>query len=161
MGEDIRVNVHAAMLEKWGTAGPVLFHPLLRIAALALAVAGVVAFAAFMAHLLPLFPFIAILGADFLLIASVRHRVSKVIGAVETPGTDLLILKRILERLEHEQFASPSLNAIRARLQPSGLPASVRIARLQRWIEWLDSSDHLLVRVPPRPLMERTARYGN
>jgi hypothetical protein len=147
MGEDIRVSVHAAMLQNWGTAAPVPFHPLLRMAALTLAVAGVVAFAAFMAHLVPLFPFIVILGADFLLIARVRHRVAQVAGAVETPGTDLLILKLVLERLEREQFASPRLNAIRERLQPAGLPASVRIATLQRWIEWLDSSDHLLVRV--------------
>ena len=147
LGEDIRVNIHPAMLEKWGAAAIVPFHTLLRITALSLALAGVVAFVAFMAHVVPLFPFIAILGLDFLFIVNVRHRVARIVEAVETPGTDLLVLKLLLERLEREQFTSLRLKAIRDRLQPAGLPASVRIAHLARWIELLDSSDHVLVRV--------------
>lgn len=147
LGEDIRAKVHAEQVDRWGTAPLVQFHAASRMVALALAIGGVFAFCAFMLQAVPLWPFVAILGADFVFIAFVRHRVARVAEAVETPSTDLLILKLVLQRLEREQFTSPRLKAIRGKLQIAGLPASARIARLERWVELLDSSDHLLVRV--------------
>jgi DNA mismatch repair ATPase MutS len=53
----------------------------------------------------------------------------------------------ILARLEREQFESPMLRKLRSDLDVAGLPASRRIARLKRWIELLDSGDHLLLRI--------------
>ena len=150
------------MLEKWGAAAIVPFHTSLRITALSLALAGVVAFVAFMAHVVPLFPFIAILGLDFLFIVNVRHRVARIVEAVETPGTDLLVLKLLLERLEREQFTSLRLKAIRDRLQPAGLPASRpdrasgtldRVARLER--------SCARARHPPGAFVEGTAGNGS
>jgi DNA mismatch repair ATPase MutS len=66
---------------------------------------------------------------------------------VETPAVDLQILALLLERLEGEAFTSPKLKQVRARLEVRGLPASKRIARLKRWVEMLDSSEHLFLRV--------------
>ncbi|MGH9692694.1 MAG: MutS-related protein, partial [Bryobacteraceae bacterium] len=57
------------------------------------------------------------------------------------------ILALLLERLEVEEFNTPKLKQIRAKLEVHGLPASKRIARLKRWIEMLDSSEHLFLRV--------------
>jgi DNA mismatch repair ATPase MutS len=53
----------------------------------------------------------------------------------------------MLERLEKETFEAPRLKELRVGLDVEGLPASKRIARLERWIDWLDSGEHLLVRV--------------
>jgi len=66
---------------------------------------------------------------------------------VETPAVDLQILALLLERMEGEAFNSPKLKQIRASLEVRGLPASKRIARLRRWVEMLDSSEHLFLRV--------------
>ena len=42
--------------------------------------------------------------------------------------------------------AKPLLRRLRSELDIQGLPASRRVARLERWIELLDSADHLFVR---------------
>ena len=57
-----------------------------------------------MAQLIPLWPFIAILGGDFVVIASTRKPVAHVVEAVETPAIDLLILRLLLQRVEREGF---------------------------------------------------------
>ncbi len=145
LGEDIRSQVNAASLADWGSAPAVEFSPFLRGFALALAVAGLATLIAFFAHALPIFPFAAILAGDFLVLYAIRKRIALVVGAVETPGQDLLLLSLLLGRLEREQFASP-LKKLRSELDIAGLPASRRIASLKRRIELLDSGDHLLLR---------------
>ena len=147
LGEDIRAEVNAVPLANWGSASAVAFSPLLRIFAPVLALAGIATLIAFFAHALPIFPFVAILACNFLILYTIRKRIAQVIGAVETPGQDLLLLSLILERLEREQFDSPLLGKLRSDLDVSGLPASKRIARLKFWIELLDSGDHMLLRV--------------
>jgi DNA mismatch repair ATPase MutS len=147
LGEDIQAEVNSVSLANWGSAPPVEFSPLLRISAPVLAVAGIATLIGFFAHVLPIFPFAAVLACNFLILYRIRKRVSHVGGAVETPAQHLLLLSLILERLEREQFQSPLLKKIRSDLEVSGLPASKRIARLKRWIELLDSGDHMLLRV--------------
>lgn len=147
LGEDIRAQVNAASLATWGSAPAVQFSPLLRVFMPVLAVAGIATLFAFFAHALPIFPFAAVLACNFLILYAIRKRIAQVIEGVETPGQDLLILSLILERLEREQFESALLQKLRSELNVSGLPASKRIARLKRWIELLDSGDHMLLRV--------------
>ena len=146
LGEDVRAGVHADVLERWGSAPSAGFTSFVRWIALALAAAGVAAFFAFLAHVAPLSVLIAILGLDFVFIAIHRKRIATAIESVETPASDLQILALLLERLEREGFNTPKLRQIRANLEVHGLPASKRIARLKRWIEMLDSSEHLLLR---------------
>jgi hypothetical protein len=147
LGEEIRAGIHAETLEHWGSSPPVVFHPLLRTAALALCLTGLAAFAGFMAQALPLWPFLAILILDFLFVILLRRRVNTVAEAADTPGHDLRILSLLLERLEREQFETPLLRRLRSELDIQGLPASRRVARLERWIDLLDSADHLFVRL--------------
>jgi DNA mismatch repair ATPase MutS len=59
----------------------------------------------------------------------------------------LALLAHVLKRLEAEQFSSPKLKELRGRLDIAGQPASQRIARLERFIELLDSRDHAVMRV--------------
>ncbi|HZU28420.1 MAG TPA: hypothetical protein VFA04_23035 [Bryobacteraceae bacterium] len=147
LGEDIRAEVHAEMLDAWGSVPPVPLPNALRWVALALSLAGVLTFSLFMAHVLRLWPFAGVFGCDVIFLAVVRRRVRLVIGAADTPAHDLRILSLLLARLERERFQAGRLHALRSELDIEGLPASRRIARLERWTEFLDSSDHLLVRL--------------
>ena len=147
LGEDIRAEVHAETLAGWGSAPPVIFSPALRWLAPLLAVAGVATFSLFMAHVLPLSPFAAVIAGDVIFIAVVRRRVASVVSAIDTPARDLRILALLLERLERENFTAPRLRALRAELDVDGHPASRRIARLERWSELLDSSESWLLRI--------------
>ena len=146
LGEDVRTGVHTEGLAAWGAAPRVVFAPYLRPLALLLSAAGVALILAFFAQLISLWPFIAVLGCDFLFMAALRKRVAHVIAAIDTPGQDLAVLSLVLKRLERESFATPRLRQLRAGLDVNGSPASRRIARLQRWVATIDSSDHLLIR---------------
>jgi MutS domain V len=147
LGDDIRAEVHLEALEKWGLAAPIGFARGLRALALLLALGGVVTMLAFFAQALPLWPFAVILGCDFVVIWNLRAQVTRVRAAIDAPAQGLRILSLILERLEKETFEAPRLKELRAALDVEGLPASKRIARLERWIDWLDSGEHLFVRV--------------
>ncbi len=147
LGEDIRAEVHVQALEQWGSAAPVRFAGWLRVLAPLLALSGVATLLAFFGQALPLWPFAAILVCDFVVMWTLRTRVAQVRSASETPAHGLGILSLMLERLEREQFEAPLLKNLRAALDVKGLPASKRIARLEHWIDWLDSGDHILVRI--------------
>ncbi len=71
----------------------------------------------------------------------------QVTSTIEDPAQALRLLSLLLAHLERRQFASPHLQELHGNLVIAGLPASKRIARLERWLDWLDSSDHLLVRI--------------
>jgi DNA mismatch repair ATPase MutS len=59
----------------------------------------------------------------------------------------LKLLSETLVRLERETFQSPLLAALRASLDAEGDPPSKRLARLDRLTDYLDSRDHVLVRL--------------
>ena len=147
LGEDVRSEVHPDKIASWGSVEPMSESPLLRPLAAVLSVAAVTTFAAFFAHVLPLWPFVAILSCNFLFRFVVRKRVEHIMSTVETPARDLLILSLVLKRIEKETFTSARLRQISAALKVEGQPASKQIRKLERWMELLDSSDHLLVRV--------------
>ncbi len=125
----------------------IAFAPVLRPLALALMIAGLATLAAFVTEAIPLWPFLAVLCCDFVFMAAIRKSVQHVSEGIDTPAHDLGILSLLLDRLERESFESPRLQQLRAELDIRGLPASKRISRLERWVEWLDSADHMLVRV--------------
>lgn len=147
LGEDIRFRVNAVSLAAWGSAPAVGFSPLLRLLALGLTVAGLVTLIAFFVHALSIFPFAAVIGCNFLFLYATRKRIGRVIAAIEAPGQELLLLSLILGRLEREEFEGPLLSKLRSALDVRGLPASQGVRRLKRWIELLDSGDHMLLRL--------------
>lgn len=148
LGDDVRAEVHPDSLIAWSTAPAVPFHRYAPIIGLVLAILVVVTIASFFAvRALPIGAVLLALTFNGIFIASLRNRVARVLGSVETPAADLRILHLLIGRLEHEQFESPRLAALQAGLRPSGQPASQRIARLERLTEWLDSSDHVIMRV--------------
>jgi hypothetical protein len=76
-----------------------------------------------------------------------RHWMAQVAGAVEEAAHELVLLAQVLERIERERFQTPLLRSLRDALDVEGHPVSGRIRKLNRLMELLDSSDHLLVRV--------------
>ncbi len=152
LGEEVQSSIHPEKVAKWGTAPFVEHPPWLRGLTLFLSVAAVLSFLAFFAHLVPLFPFLLVVACNLVVMFAFRHQTERIMAGVETPAQDLRVLSLVLARLEQETFNSERLKGIQDKLRTSGLPASRRIAQLGRWMEWLDSSDHLLVRII-RPIL--------
>jgi hypothetical protein len=161
IGEDVRSSVDIEKLDAWGAAPPIHFARMLRPLAFVLSIAAVCTLLAFFAGVLPLSPFIAILACNIILIAGVRKRVAAIAAAAETPATDLRIFSLLLARLETETFASPLLVHLRSQMIVRGVPASRQITRLERWVDLLDSADHLLLRIfGPVVLWNEQAAFG-
>jgi hypothetical protein len=161
LAEEARTGVDPASLAAWGEAPPLLAAGG-RAGVWALTAAGLAGVAAFLlsnagslglVHL----PNAAIAGLrDFFLLALVVNgyflyrfykRVGVVVQAVDEAAHELKLLAGTLERLERETFASPLLAALRASLDADGDPPSKRLARLGRLTDYLDSRDHVLVRI--------------
>ena len=76
-----------------------------------------------------------------------RKKIAPVVAAVEEAAHELKLLSETLVRLERETFRSPLLAALRESLNAAGSPPSRRMARLGRLTEYLDSADHIFVRI--------------
>jgi len=74
---------------------------------------------------------------------------------VEEAQRDLSLLANVLARLERERFTSLRLTQLRTALE-STPAASHRIARLNRWMELLDSRENWLMRIVGPPLLYAT-----
>ncbi len=147
LGEDVRAAVHADTISAWGAAPAIDMLPGARWLALFAACGTVATFIAFMAHWAGFRPFGIMVLADLAIGALLRRPVMQIIAGADTPAQDLQILALLLARLESEPFETPRLKSLQSTFQTAGAPASRRIARLQRWMEILDSSDHLVVRI--------------
>jgi hypothetical protein len=152
LGEEVKSELDIEATERWATAPPAGFHPLLRPAALVLAIAGVACVIAFFAQWIPLWPLLLVLACDFMIIFAVRAKVSRVGAAVDTPAQSLRLVSLLLQKLEEQTFNSPKLQALSSDVSVDGTPASKRIARLERWMDWLDSGENVFVRVL-RPIL--------
>jgi len=162
VAEEARTGVDPVSLAAWGESQPLLESRLLRWSAAAFSVFGAAAlaggFTAFLAvlRLAPVPEQAAALLRDFFFAAylaglvflyRVRRPLAAVIDAVEHAAHDLNLLAQVLLLLERESFHSPKLRELRASLDIAGAPPSRRIARLNRWMEWLDSRDNVFVRL--------------
>ncbi len=108
MGEEVRAAVDAKTLADWGGRPPARIFPGARVVALVLACAAVTTLALFLAHLLDIRAFLAVILAEIGYNLAVREAVQKVIGAGSAPAArELRLLVLLLERLERERFTSP------------------------------------------------------
>jgi hypothetical protein len=162
LGEDVRAEVHESGLSAWGSATPqTTFAPYARIGALLLALAALATLGAYIAGALPIAPFAIVLAVNLTIGYLLRKRTSQIADAVDTPGHDLRIFSLLLERLETERFETPRLIELRAVLNVEGLPVSRRIARLERWVDMMDSSNVPLLRaILPAVLWRLQAAMG-
>jgi len=147
LGEDIKSSIDADALAAWGAAPAVRFPPALRAGAVCLALLGLAALVLKVADLLPLWPLLVILGVNAVLMFVFRKQTEQVEGAIESAAHQLPLISLLVERLEREQFECIGLARLRMALATEGVPASRSIAHLNRWLELLDSSDHIILRV--------------
>ncbi len=162
VAEEARTGVDPVSLAAWGEAPSDLPGGKARMglwALTALGLAGLVAFFAFDAAqigALQLAPATAALLRDFFLVALAlngiflyrfRLRVRHAIESVDEAAHELKLLSETLVRLERESFQSPLLAALRASLDTAGDPPSKRLGRLDRLTQYLDSRDHIIVRL--------------
>lgn len=155
LAEEARTGVDPVSLAAWGEQAPLL-EPGARVTIWLFTILGIVGLLALIASLFAELPEnTAALLRDFFLISlfvnivavyRINQRISRVVSAVEEAGHELRLASGVLERLEREQFVCPLLVRLRASLETDGEPASKRLARLQRLMEYLDSRDNLFVR---------------
>ena len=126
LGEDVRAEVHADALDRWGSAPAIHFAAALRPVALSSGGGGNRHVGRIPGRHDPPFTFLSCAGRKCRLhCAGEAARQARHQG-VETPGSDFRVLSLTLERLEAEQFTSPLLRELRATLDVQHRPASSR-----------------------------------
>lgn len=156
LGEDVRADVHAHLLETWGTQAGVTFPAWIRLAAAASAACMAVLCLGWLFEFWqarPVLVFILIQGSFGLWL---RDRVLAVLGKVELPATDLALIAGLLARIEQEPFSSERLVQLRREFELDGISPSHQIARLGRLIEWHDWSHNQFFRPIARLLLWST-----
>lgn len=153
MGEDIRTAIDDQAMKTWGERPAVRFFPGARWVALALACAAVSTLVLFLAQVLSLRPFLAVVLAELIFGLVVRDSVRNVATLVSTPARELKLVRLLLERLKKEPFQSPRLEQLTHALDVHGLTASAEIRRLERSVEYLDSARNQFFRLLAAPLV--------
>ncbi len=145
LGEDARSGIDPGALSAWAEQPLVFDSPALRIACAVLACLCVAAAGVWAVTGKPSL-FVVVFFLESIIYFRVRKRVRSVVQAVGNPAYGLALLAEILDRFERESFAGERLTALRRELDVEGVPPSVRVAHLNRLMELLDSSEHLLMR---------------
>jgi hypothetical protein len=127
-----------ANLEKWAVSAPLLESRLARSVAVALGAGSAVLAILWLASSVDRAAPLAAMAASGAFALFLRVRTSAVLAAVETPARDLAVLSSLLGILEKEAFTSQPLESLQGRLASDGDPASARIRRLARLVEYLD-----------------------
>jgi hypothetical protein len=126
-------------LEKWAVSDPVLDSRVARWAAFAFGAASAVLGILWIASKVDRAAVFAALAASGSFALFYRSRTSAVLAAAEAPARDLSVLASLLDILEKEGFVSDRLVSLQSRLASQGEPASLKIRRLARLIEYLDA----------------------
>jgi MutS domain V len=160
LGEGVRAKVHPDSLAVWAEAEPVLKPGLARTAAFVLAGAWLVSLVAW-------FGWgwweLALVSSTLNLLFNSRfsERVQQIVPdlslltssevpklpSTEAIGKDLAVLAVVLERLEREGFSAAKLTELQSTLKVEGLNPSRSIARLGRFIEYMESRRNPVVGV--------------
>ncbi len=148
LGDDVRAKLDPDALAEWGrlTVAPTPWP--IQGLGLILGVVGPVTLLGFLIGgwdaLIFLFAALVIVAFERWQDASIRSSTS----AVNRMSGELSLLAQMLARLEREPFRSAWLVEALGRLKTEGRPASVEIARLARWVEWLDMRRNQVFAIP-------------
>jgi MutS-like protein len=137
-GADVRAEVDPAALSKWGAAPPLLTARTPWLAVAALSLASLIVLAGWMAQRWS-WPVAVVVALVAVVMRLYRNRVQAVHAGVDRPGRDLLVLALVVGLFEGERFESARLQALVSRLRNEGEPASRRIARLSRLVDWANA----------------------
>ena len=137
--EEMAESVSAEVLASWAGAPAVLTSSVARVTAFALGLATLATLVGWLAASWGRTPFLIALVVSGLFALGWRERVRSVLADVESPASDLGVLSFLLERFEAEGFASPRLLQLQEALFTENVPASKRIRRLERLVDYLDA----------------------
>jgi len=139
LGEDIRSQVRAGALAKWGVRPAEKISPAVRPFAFALSVAALIFGAGKLFQILPAWPLLLVLLVNFAFLYLHKGTVARILGSVDTPASHLAILGSLIQRIERERFNAPLLLQLMAHVRAGNLPAASQIRRLEFWIDMLGS----------------------
>jgi DNA mismatch repair ATPase MutS len=98
-------------------------------------------------------PFLNVLVLCLFVSFKLRRRLERILADIGSATRDISLLALLMQRIEHEKFEAPLLQALRQRLVNGGLIGSQAIAKLG-WIADFESSRHSSIgRLIDRPLM--------
>lgn len=151
-GGELRAVLDPEALGRWAAKRSEGCKPGLRriFAALAIAVTASAVLAAITRIIEPL---LAALTAEMALTLWLWKSATAALSGLELSDQSLLLLARILKRVEAESFASARLRVLTAQLKNGGAPASRSIQTLAHLVSWVNARDSLLVRIFDIPLM--------
>ncbi len=151
IGAGERTGVHSRSLRHWAESR-CDFPPWLRVVAPLLAVL-VAASAALWVQTGFAAPAVSLLTIEVAILYRYRQRVARILHETEHAFEDLGLLSSLLARLERERFGSERLKQLSSELESHSIPGSRAIRRLETVVDFIDSSDNLLVRVLNLPLL--------
>jgi MutS domain V len=162
LAEDARTGVDPVSLALWGEAPPQLASRGLRVSAWVFRILGIAGLAAGFVAMIAAAGFVklpppaVVFGRDLFLLALAvngifyyRNRASMeaVVATVDEAAHELRLVAEVLALLEKQSFHAPLLVGLRTSLHTEHAPPSVRLARLGRLMDYLDSRDHFFVRL--------------
>ena len=138
-GKTQNEEVRADFVKSWAAEKTPGFPLWARVAAMALALSAIAIPCLYFAHVITLAQlprFVVYVAAAQVWFATMyRDQVKRVIAWTEPIAVEMPIVREIASLIEREEWKSPRLQGVAARFKQHGA-ASVRIARLQRWL-WL------------------------
>jgi hypothetical protein len=151
-GDEVRARLNPEPLTGWAESKRVMPGTASRVAAIVLAVAGVVALVFYLGTL-TYWPILSVLMAEVFFRRSLRRRAEAVIEGISCNAEGLLLFADILQRLEEEPFTSPRLQTLAAELKRDVQPASHFVRKLARIVYWIDAHHSLLGHLLEVPLL--------
>ena len=152
LGEDLKVRLDPRSLENWAEAPSLLPAGPWRIVAALLALSAAAA-TIFLLATLKILPLATVLALEVLLLLWLRLRAEKVVSTLACNAEGLGLFADILQRLEHESFASSRLQGFTAELNAGRQTASQSVRQLTRIVYWIDAREDLLGRLLALPVL--------
>jgi hypothetical protein len=132
-------QLHPDKLLAWAS-GPAMLSDRLRPAvAIVLAPVSLAMLVAWIGFGMAFWPFLGIAMCQAILLFSMRRQIRSLSRHIESAVGELALLLEVLRILEKQQFATPQLKDLVARLNSAGHAPSVRIARLTRLLDYWDT----------------------
>ncbi|MFN7545085.1 MAG: MutS-related protein [Acidobacteriota bacterium] len=146
-------DVAACFLLDWGESSSTPFAGAPKLLYGLLSLLGLVAVFALLADLFGSgWPYLRIfylsvgLAAGFVLFHR-RRAIHQVLRSSEGAATEVALIASLLARMEDRQFSALLLQSLRASLESEGAPPSRCIQQLRRYMDFVDSRDHFIVRL--------------
>jgi hypothetical protein len=139
IGDDVRLGLDPEALSRWATRAGVAFPRGTATLCSLLSALSLLSLVAWFAFELGAGPFLAVALLQIGVALSLHSRVHQVVGGIDRPGRELVVLGEALQPVERQRFDAARLRQAHAALASEAAPPSVCIGRLLRRVELLES----------------------